>query len=175
MPMPENGPVLRYFAYGSNMLLARLRERTPSAVAVGRGVLAGHRLAFHKVGRDGSGKCDIHAGDAAGSVVHGVLFHLHPGEKAALDEAEGLGRGYGIRRVEIETAAGRIQAFSYYATRIEAGLRPFHWYRDLVLAGAREHGLPERYIDRIAAVPAVADPDPARSRAAERLLAAGSG
>ena len=47
------------FAYGSNMLTARLRERVSSAAAVGIGRLPGHVLKWHKRSRDGSGKCDI--------------------------------------------------------------------------------------------------------------------
>jgi gamma-glutamylcyclotransferase len=47
-----------YFAYGSNMSLSRLRERVPSAEAVGCFSLNGHDLRFHKLSKDGSGKCD---------------------------------------------------------------------------------------------------------------------
>ena len=40
-----------HFAYGSNMLLRRLRaeERAPSAVPIGTGFLEGRRLTFDKV------------------------------------------------------------------------------------------------------------------------------
>jgi gamma-glutamylcyclotransferase len=44
------------FAYGSNMLTRRLRERAPSARTVGTGVLHGHTLRWHKVGQDSSGQ-----------------------------------------------------------------------------------------------------------------------
>jgi len=47
-----------YFAYGSNMLSARLQERAPSATAIAIGKISGHRLCWHKRSRDGSGKCD---------------------------------------------------------------------------------------------------------------------
>lgn len=50
--------MIYYFAYGSNMLTERLIARTPSARPVGTSLLPGHRLTFHKRGRDGSGKCD---------------------------------------------------------------------------------------------------------------------
>lgn len=47
------------FAYDSNMLSARLRERAPSARALGVAVLRVHELKWHKVAKDGSGKCDL--------------------------------------------------------------------------------------------------------------------
>ena len=47
---------------------------------------------------------------------------------------------------------------------------PSTWYRDLVVAGAIEHGLPPRYVEELARVPAAADPDVARAARARRLL-----
>jgi hypothetical protein len=48
-----------YFAYGSNMRSARLRERVPSARYFATGKIQGYKLAFHKRSKqDGSGKAD---------------------------------------------------------------------------------------------------------------------
>lgn len=47
------------FAYGSNMLTARLRERVSSARPVGTACLPGFSLRWHKVSVDRSGKCDV--------------------------------------------------------------------------------------------------------------------
>ena len=64
-----------YFAYGSNMLTARLRERTPSATPIGIGRLTGHVLSWDKRSRaDGSGKCDAEATGHERDVIWGVLF-----------------------------------------------------------------------------------------------------
>ncbi len=154
-----------YFAYGSNMSLPRLRARVPSARAARRVVLTGHRLAFHKIGRDGSGKCDIAAAARPSDRVHGVLYRIAPDHRAALDAAEGLGRGYATKTVVLTTpAGGQRTAFTYYATAIDDALAPYSWYLQHVLRGAREHALPAAYIAAIAAVAAVADPDRRRSR-----------
>lgn len=51
---------MKYFAYGSNMSLLRLWQRVPSAVRIGVFTLQGHQLRFHKLGKDGSGKCDAY-------------------------------------------------------------------------------------------------------------------
>ena len=55
--------------------------------------------------------------------------------------------------------------------RVDPSQVPCDWYRDLVVAGATEHGLSAPYIDELARIPAVPDPDRARSAQARRLLA----
>ena len=143
----------RYFAYGSNLSTERLRARVPSARARGRGRLLHHALRWHKIGRDGSGKCDI-VPTSAPSVVWGVLFDVAQDEKPALDAVEGLGIGYFEKEVRIVTDDGECLALTYHANpaRIDAALRPFDWYKDYVVRGAREHGLPADYIRELEVV-----------------------
>lgn len=150
------------FAYGSNMSTARLRDRVPSARVIGRGVLHCHQLVWHKVSKDGSGKCDVVASDAPNAVVHGVVFAIDQAEKATLDRAEGLGKGYEERQVVVEVGDEPFVATMYYATRKDPTLKPYSWYRAHVLAGAYEHELPPEYIAALAAIEASEDEDTAR-------------
>ena len=158
-----------YFAYGSNMSLPRLHQRVPSARRLRQAALIGHELAFHKVGRDGSGKCDIVATGRDDVVVNGVLYEIDADHRGALDDAEGLGDGYEIKLVNVFSATISCRAFTYFATAIDPVLRPYTWYLQHVLNGARENRLPADYIARIAAVPAIVDPDHRRA-AAERAI-----
>ncbi|MBI4189054.1 MAG: gamma-glutamylcyclotransferase [Betaproteobacteria bacterium] len=160
------------FAYGSNMLTARLRERVPSAVAIGTGRLLGHVLKWHKRSRDGSGKCDAEATGRIEDVVWGVLFELNAAEKPALDRAEGLNNGYVERQVDIITDRGTVSAVAYIATATDPSLHPYHWYKAFVVAGAREHGLPQEYLQSLESAPSIPDPDSARAAQNERLLTA---
>ncbi|MEZ5654172.1 MAG: hypothetical protein R3E87_26865 [Burkholderiaceae bacterium] len=162
------------FAFGSNMLPVRLQRRTPRARVAGVALAHGYTLRFDKRGRDGSGKCWL--APAAGESTPGVLFAYEgtPDEVAAalavLDEFEGVGRGYERALLRVEPLDGRsavdagCEAFAYMATpdAIVAGLRPYHWYRDLVLAGARHHALPTAHCDLIAATVVDIDSDPNR-------------
>ncbi|MYD97968.1 MAG: gamma-glutamylcyclotransferase [Gammaproteobacteria bacterium] len=143
-----------YFAYGSNMSSDRLRARTPSAVSLGRARLPGYALRWHKLGRDGSGKCDIELSDAPGTTVWGVLYEIDSTEKDRLDTVEGLGVGYNEHTVRVETDAVVREAVTYQARpdKIDSGLRPLPWYKAHVLRGATENGLPDDYVRRIAAV-----------------------
>jgi hypothetical protein len=156
---------IKYFAYGSNMSLSRLRARTPSARRLGRCTLSGHTLRFHKIGSDGSGKCDaFFTGDPGDSVI-GVVFDIDPGEKCTLDAVEGLGRGYDEKTVQLIAANGEeVVASTYYATLIAGTLKPYSWYQNHVLVGAREAGLPEYYLRHLSAVEAVDDPDAEREQ-----------
>ena len=164
-------PSLRYFAYGSNMLTARLRERVPSATAIGIGQLVGHALRWDKRSwQDGSGKCDAEATSRSDDVVWGVLFEVEPKDKPALDKAEGVGAGYLEETVNVLTEAGLVTAATYCANDKDATLRPYHWYKALVIAGAREHGLPASYRSRLELVVTVSDTDTARASRNKDLL-----
>ena len=133
-------PVVVNFSYGSNMLSRRIRARVPSARPLGVALLRGHRLAWHKAGRDGSGKCDVVVTNDPSHAVHGVL-------------------GYDEKQVEVIGRDGPVHAWLYCATATDPRLAPYSWYKGLVVAGAREHGLPTDYIERLEAVIAAEDAD----------------
>jgi hypothetical protein len=156
---------LKYFAYGSNMSLQRLLQRTPSARPLGRYALPAHELRFHKIGRDGSGKCDaFHTGSAHNTVL-GVLYQLAREEKPLLDRVEGLGNGYREDTVTVYCHDGQPeQCFCYFATHTDNSLAPYTWYKRHVLVGAREAALPPAYIGKIARVQALRDPDGERDK-----------
>lgn len=152
---------LRYFAYGSNLSCHRLAARVPSARKITTGRLADHRLDFHKVGRDGSGKCTITA--CPGNAVFGVIYDMHAAERPLLDACEDLGRGYRSEEFEIAKLDGGVAvAFSYVALLVDPSLLPYRWYHHHVLSGAEENGLPAPYLEELRAIPSTQDPDPSR-------------
>ena len=161
-----------YFAYGSNMLTRRLRakDRAPSAHAIGVGFVEGRRLTFNKLGRDGSGKCDIEFTGNSADRAYGVLFRLAIGEKATLDNVEGVGSGYVDQTIQVSTAGGAVTALTYVATLKSPALRPFHWYKAFVVSGAMENGLPDVYVDWVRAFESLADPNVRRRKDNEDIL-----
>jgi hypothetical protein len=163
-----------YFAYGSNMCTLRLRERVPSAVPVRIAKLLNHSLRFHKRSSvDGSAKCDAYFTGERADVVWGVLYQIEPAEKPALDMAEGLGRGYAEKRIMvIDLEGNRHPVFMYAAerTHINPLLRPYAWYKRIVVEGARQHHLPPGYIAAIEAMEVAEDPDQARDAENRRIL-----
>ena len=152
-----------YFAYGSNLLSRRLRQRTASAVAIGRGVLPGHVLRWHMASTDGSGKCDVIVQRDGVAMVHGVVYRIDHDEKPFLDTAESLGSGYREEQVVVHMGAQQVEATISRALRIDAAAVPYDWYHALVLGGAREHQLPDPCLRQLAGVSTRADPDVQRA------------
>jgi hypothetical protein len=167
--MQPNAKILS-FAYGSNMWSPRLRDRVSSARAVSIGQLQRHRLHWHKRSLDGSGKCDAAVSNDPSDSVWGVLFEIDEPEKGRLDRAEGLGNGYDEKEVQVLTDRGVLNARMYFATTKDDSLQPYDWYRDLVVAGAREHGLPSAYVKELLEIAAVPDPDATRAAKNRELL-----
>ena len=76
------------------MFSALLKDRVPSAEKYTVAALKGHVLKFHKISKDGSGKCDAFETKSPEDIVYGVLFEISENEKQDLDSKEGLGDGY---------------------------------------------------------------------------------
>ena len=175
--MGEKGPIrlygsrnqatmrVNYFAFGSNLSSARLLERIPEASVHCVATLHSHRLRWHKKSQDRSGKCDIEFTDRAEDYVYGVLYRMTHEEKLVLDSYEGAGIGYERRQVEVMALHGEvIEAFTYYALQIDRRRQPYHWYKEHVLRGAREHDFPPAYIEHIERTVAIDDHDRDRHR-----------
>jgi hypothetical protein len=142
------------------MSTPRIRRRVSSAIAISSAHLHEHVLKFHKSGIDGSAKCDIVHTHNLNDIVYGVVFEMLAIEKPILDKYEGLGIGYEQKSIDVVQSDGKsIEAIAYYATRIDTTLKPYHWYKQHVLRGAREHALPLDHIQSIEATASTADPD----------------
>jgi len=158
-----------FFAYGSNMLTERLRERCPDARPMGVAIARGYMLSFSKRSKDGSGKATLltTAADGASQEAHAVLFEIPLAQRRKLDKAEDHDKGY--RRddgfVVVSTDGGKKITASTYLARVEArdeSLLPYDWYRALIVAGALEHELPERYVTLLRDAVVIADRDAKR-------------
>jgi len=161
-----------YFAYGSNLLTARLQARTPSAQPLRTAILEGHDLRFHKIGDDDSGKCDAYFTGGHDHRVWGVVYRMAKHEKPVLDAIEGVGQGYALKTVTLVAGNERIQAITYVVEEayIDHAMVPFDWYHAFVLSGAQEHGLPLAYRERIAEVVTQRDPRDDRRKANQAIL-----
>ena len=161
---------MKYFAYGSNMSLVRLQQRVPSAQKIGVVTLKNHQLRFNMSGTDGSGKCDSFETNNSEDSVIGVLFEINRNEKPILDRAENLGYGYNEKLVSVQNDLGEIfEALIYCAIKIDASLKPYSWYLNHVLIGAKETKLPTDYLVIIESVECTEDLNTSRE-AKERAM-----
>lgn len=168
---------MKYFAYGSNMLEARLKQpsRVPSAICIGVGVLRGFKIRFHKIGMDGSGKCNACATGNKDDSVYGVVFDIAEKDVTVLDKEEDIERGgYSRRKVNVKMQNDSSQCIvdCYFANSkfIDNTLHPYEWYKALVIAGAREHDLPDDYISQLEELPVIKDKDHLRVMKAKYIL-----
>ena len=129
-----------YFAYGSNMSSARLRERVPDAISLGRAQLAGFQLTWNKPGRDGSGKANIVVAEA--HILWGVLYRFPASAWPMLDQIEGEYARESHRVLDRQERGVTAQLYRWPGDARAPDLSPHDWYRDHLLAGAREHQLP---------------------------------
>lgn len=146
-----------YFAYGSNLSQTRLHLHAPSAHLVSIARLPEYRLAFSIESKRSwlGGVGDILP--APGDEVWGALWVIAPEDSRHLDEQEGVFRdppAYRRISVEVSTPAGDVVRCRSYqvVTPHEAGFLPSPAYKDTIVTGARELGLPESYLARLEAI-----------------------
>ena len=137
-----------YFAYGSNMEPRRFKRRCPRARVLGPARLPGYRLDFtrYSTGFRG-GIADIVADPEA--EVWGVLSRVEESDLASLDEYEGVPVGYRRERVTVLDESGQEHLAITYVANPTGRFAPSKAYIEIILAGAREHGLPPDYVRRL--------------------------
>ena len=162
---PEDEPFTLTFAYGSNMCRGWLLSRVPGARYAGAACLIEYQLRFNKRSVDESGKGNAWETRDPNDIVWGVMVRVPITEKPALDRAEGLGNGYIERQVRVIDEGGAAHSLpAYVATEshIDHSLRPYRWYLDLVIRGAKVHGIPSEYVQSLSETVVIDDPNDAR-------------
>lgn len=146
-----------YFAYGSNMLEQRLKDRVKSAEFFSNAWIRGYEVRCRKKSDDRSGKADLVKTGDPGDIVQGVLYEFDPAHWCELDAAE---PGYDRVPIHVDTDSGALNVTTYLARKdkIDESRVPYTWYRDLILCGAEQHGLPEGYREKLGKIHGIPDP-----------------
>jgi cation transport regulator ChaC len=144
---------LWYFAYGSNLCRATFlgrRRMRPLETRVGR--LDGYRLCFDlAVGSGERAVANLIADPSAH--VWGALYHLTSDQCQHLDRTEGVPAVYSRRAITVVDAIGAaVAAFTYESALRRESRKPSPRYMNLLLSGAREHGLPQVYVDYLRSI-----------------------
>jgi gamma-glutamylcyclotransferase (GGCT)/AIG2-like uncharacterized protein YtfP len=143
---------MRYFAYGSNMSSGELRRYCPGARFVAVASLRDYRLDFTRYSaKRGGGVADIVA--HPGESVWGILWDVPDDELPALDRKEGVPVAYRRVDVTVEAMGEHVAAVAHAVVDKEPSQPPSRDYLDLLLAGAREFGLPDDYVAALASLP----------------------
>jgi gamma-glutamylcyclotransferase (GGCT)/AIG2-like uncharacterized protein YtfP len=146
---------LLYFAYGSNLRSVQMNRLCPGCRFLSSARLAGYRLAFTLPDEEWEGGvADLLP--ASGHEVWGALYGISAAHLASLDAYELCHPGedparsaYLRRTVEVSDAAGRSigNAWCYFVREPRGHIPPSGLYRQALLEGARERGLPPAYLD----------------------------
>lgn len=134
-----------YFSYGANMDPVHMAEQCPGATRLGRAVLPCHAFGI-AAGHYGTVRA------SAGHAVHGVLWRLTPGDEAALDEFEGVAKGFYRRdtaRVEPEDGAP-VDAMLYRPVDDSPGIASRR-YLERIIVVATLLRFPESYLHELRA------------------------
>ena len=168
--------MIKYFAYGSNMLVAKLRsqKRCPTAEKIepskgSQHLIRNHTFKFHKRSKDLSAKGDAEATNDDNDIVYGVLFSINDEhELKKLEREEGVKAGYYKKNVDVidEETGDETTAITFCAeqahipggywyektlakSRQDSNLLPYHWYKRQTVQGAIDNRLPDHYIKKL--------------------------
>ena len=143
-----------YFAYGSNMSVKRLNDRKIHAVKIGIGELKGYEIVCNKISDDKSLKFNIQP--EIDKSVFGIVYNVSDDDLDRLDRCEGK---YYIREtVEIVCNDEYKEVITYICTCKEkidnsGKNKPYSWYVQHALTGAREAGIDPDYIKEYINIP----------------------
>jgi gamma-glutamylcyclotransferase len=129
-----------YFAYGSNMNPARVRERGMAFASHLPGLLQDYRLAFNKRSVKVPGGASANVVSAPGLQTEGILYRLTvPTQIEMMDPYEGYPVRYDRKVLPVQHNGGTLNAWVYVANEayIAEGLKPARWYLNHLLAGAQ--------------------------------------
>ena len=129
------------------MFEEELKQYCPNAKYLSKARLNNYKLDFTRFSKER--QCGV--GDvveAKGFVVWGVLYDVPQNEVPKIDKKEDAPRAYKRKSVQVVLANGMIREAMTYMVREKVGtVPPRKEYLDLYLKGAREHELPEEYIE----------------------------
>jgi gamma-glutamylcyclotransferase len=145
-----------YFAYGSNMDWAQMKERCRSARFVGAAVLQSYRLAFtRKSLKRGCGVADAVPDD--GWEIWGVVYEIDDLDIGRLDASEGYRPGrmrnsYFRNECRVLLDGDGTQpltVFTYFGDPQPSPPLPNTEYMNHILTGAKHWHLPVKYMNEL--------------------------
>jgi len=148
-----------YFAYGSNMDEAQMKERCPSAKFRFVAKLRNHELCFPRksLGRHG-GVSSV--GPYPPKVVWGVVYEVSEEDLNNLDSCEGyhpkrppIENHYNRTEMEVERAGGKNLDCHIYIRTKQGGFTPSReHYLNYLIRGVEQHqkqGIPKSYVRKL--------------------------
>ena len=139
----ENTNSFNYFAYASNLKKSTLEQKIGSKIqnfVQGRILDYGFRFNFKNT--EGSASANIIVSESED--VFGAIYEIENKYKEGLLSTE---PGYRIINVTIETETGNVPALTFISDQDDENIYPSKDYLKSITEGAKEHKLPQEYLD----------------------------
>ena len=125
-----------YLAYGSNLNLAQMRLRCPTAKPLGTAVLTDYQLLF----RGGHGNAVATVEPKKGGQVPVLLWEIEPDDEKSLDIYEGYPYLYRKETVTVAYDGQEVSAMMYVMNRGRPLSTPNCYYYSTILEGYKDCG-----------------------------------
>lgn len=136
-----------YFAYGSNMNLKQMQKRCPNAKFITVGKLNGHKFVYDGFSKRRNGPV-ANIIESESDFVLGVIFLVDEQDEKNLDRFEGYPKTYDKKFCKVDGEDGSVyNVFLYFRKPLQIGT-PQEDYRNIVIEGAKDIGLPQEYISK---------------------------
>lgn len=132
-----------YVAYGSNLHLAQMAARCPSATIFSTGRLNNWELLYR--GREGNAHATI--ARKKGSSVPVLVWNIEPADEQRLDMYEGYPRYYFKQDVMVDIGGQKKKAMVYIMDLRQKAARPSHRYVETIRQGYRDNNLDMEYFE----------------------------
>ena len=136
-----------YFSYGSFLDSETLRRHCPNAKFVAKALLPNWEVQFNYLSKTyKAGVTGIEP--APGRLVRGVVYDVPGKEIEHLDVVEAVPEGSYYRQtiLVVDESCRLLEAETYRTTHPQGPFKPNRMYLDLMVKGAKEHGLDSAYI-----------------------------
>ena len=145
---------MKYFAYGSNMDQAQMRERCPDSKLIGKAVINGYKIAFTIFSpKRHCGCADILKSE--GERVWGLLYEISDSDLASLDMYEAHPHKYRRFTVDVKDDAGTTYVAETYEVAAKEGefIKPSKHYLGIMQQAAKDFDFSTEYILTLSEVP----------------------
>ncbi len=143
-----------HFGYGSNLNMDFLRQYVPSAEFVMKAYLPNYEVQFRFWSKRRQGGISSSIIEKPGGLVHGVIYECDEKELVELDILESVPQGLYNRETFKVLGENRkwVDADLYRVAKPMGPFTPAKGYVELMLSGARIHGLDPEYVKVIEAI-----------------------
>ena len=142
-----------HFGYGSNLNIGFLKQYVPSAKFAMKAYLPNYEVQFRFWSKKRQGGISSII-EKPGNLVHGVIYECNEEELKELDILESVPQGlYDRETFKVLGEDGNWHDTDLYRVAKPKGpFTPSKSYVELMLTGAREHGLDSEYVKSINAI-----------------------